>query len=213
MSVADIKLNIGVSMKMLYDESVKIVETSSSVDDATKAVMSHISLTIAAKSRGYIAGIYTSLLEETLALPEFKDNIDNQNKLFDLRLEDKIIHSYNFDTSDSAAYRAGLDYQEINRTYTSAAVAAGSATAGGILLGVLSGAVDIPVFVIIAGAVLCGLGGGAVSYCKVVPDKNKKRFEDSIRNLLSVMDGELRSWVDGVVAFYHKEVDALRATL
>ena len=110
------------------------------------------------------------------------------------------------------AYRAGLDYQEINRKYTSAAVAAGSATAGGILLGVLSGAVDIPVFVIIAGAVLCGLGGGAVSYCKVVPDKNKKRFEDSIRNLLSVMDGELRSWVDGVVAFYHKEVDSLRAT-
>lgn len=213
MSAANIKASLGELMKALYDESVRIAETSASADEAKKAVMSHISLTIATKSRGYIAGIYTSLMDEALALPEFKDNIDNQNKLFDLKLEDKIIHSYNFDTTASTAYRTGIDYKEINRVYASAAAAAGSAAVGGILLGVLSGAVDIPVAVIIAGAVLCGLGGGAFACCKAVPDKNKERFEASLRNLLSNLDAELRSWVDGIVVFFHKEVDELRTTL
>lgn len=156
--------------------------------------------------------LYSSLSDQTLQEPLFQ-NVDNANKFFDLELDKKIVDAYKFDGKDSAIFEKGLSLHEINRVYASAAAGVGTAAVGGILLSVLSGAVDIPVVGIIAGAIVAGLIGCGVTYCKVVPDINKQRFIEAVKAFMADLEQEMYKWVDGVIEFYNKQVEELKKTL
>lgn len=212
MSEMKVKAHIKELFATMNAEVENMVQTSYSSEKATEDIMQYVSRKIAASSHGYMSTLYTTLSDETLKEPIFQ-NVDNANKFFNLELDKKIIDAYKFDDKDSAAFQKGLDIKEINRAYASAAAGVGTAAVGGILLGVLSGVVDMPVVGIIAGAIVAGLVGCGVTYCKVVPDINKQRFIEAIKVFMAALEQEMYKWVDGVIAFYHAQVDELKKTL
>lgn len=196
----------------LNEEVSEIVRTSPSLDAATRNIMEYVSGEIAASSQGYMTDLYSELSQKTLSEAIFQDPA-NANRFYELNMRKKISDAYKFNVRDLASYRAGVDFKEINRVYTSAGAAAGSAAVGGILLGALSGVVEIPMVVIIAGAVLAGIAGGGVTYGKVVPDKNKANFLKAVQDFMAELEKELLNWIDEVVKFYHQKVDELKAAL
>ena len=196
----------------MNEEVADIVSTSPSSSVATQSIMEYVSSKIAASSRGYMVDLYSELSKKTLSEEIFQDPA-NANKFYELNMRQKINDAYQFDVQSLDAYNTGVDFKEINRVYATAGAAVGSAAVGGILLGVLSGVVEIPLVVIIAGAVLAGLAGGGVTYAKVVPEKNRAAFSKAVVDFMMGLEVELLSWVDEVVKFYNQKVEELKATL
>lgn len=212
MSEMKVKAHIKELFVTMNDEVTNMVQNSYSSEKATKDIMQYVSGKIASTSRGYMSTLYSALSDQTLQEPIFQ-NVDNANKFFNLELDKKIVDAYKFDGKDSAVFEKGLSLYEINRVYASAAAGVGTATVGGILLGVLSGAVDIPMVGIIAGAIVAGIIGCGVTYCKVVPDINKQRFIEAVKAFMADLEQEMYKWVDGVIEFYNKQVEELKKTL
>lgn len=212
MSEMKVKAHIKELFITMNDEVTNMVQNSYSSEKATKDIMQYVSGKIASTSRGYMSTLYSALSDQTLQEPIFQ-NVDNANKFFNLELDKKIVDAYKFDGKDSAVFENGLSLHEINRVYASAAAGVGTAAVGRILLGVLSGAVDIPMVGIIAGAIVAGLAGCGVTYCKVVPDINKQRFIEAVKAFMADLEQEMYKWVDGVIEFYNKQVEELKKTL
>jgi len=196
----------------LKEEVAEVVDTSITPEMATQSIMELVSSKIAASSQGYMVDLYGELSRKTLSEEIFQDPA-NANKFYELNMRQKISDAYKFDVQDLNSYSTGVDFKEINRVYVSAGAAVGSAAVSGILLGVLSGLVDLPFAVVIAGAVLVGVGVGAATYCKVVPEKNKVNFKKAVSAFMISLEAELLKWVDEVVKFYNQMVDELKATL
>lgn len=212
MSEAKVMAHIKELFSTMNAEVEKMVQNSFSSDKATTDIMEYVSGRIASATRGYMSTLYSSLSAETLKEPIFQ-NVDNANAFYDLELDKKIVDSYKFDSKDSVVFQKGLDVREINRVYATAVAGVGTAAVGGILLGVLSGVVDIPVVGIIAGAIVAGLAGSGVTYYKIVPDINKQRFMEVVKSFMADLEEEMYKWVDGVVSYYDKQVAELKKTL
>ena len=193
-------------------EVTDIVHRSVSPTMATQDIMELVSVKIASSSKSYVVDIYSELSRKTLSEPVFQDDA-NANKFYELNLRKLISDAYRFDVKDLESYNAGIDFKEINRVYATAGAAVGSAAVGGILMGVISGLVELPFVVIIAGAVLAGISGGAVAYTNVVPKKNKATYLTSVMTFMNELESELLNWVDEVIKFYHKQVEELKKTL
>lgn len=212
MSEMKVKAHIKELFITMNTEVERMVQNSYSSEKVTEDIMKYVSGKIASTCRGYMSTLYSSLSDETLKESIFQ-SVDNANKFFNLKLDKKIVDAYKFDDKDSAAFQKSLDIKEINRAYASAAAGVGTAAVGGILLGVLSGVVDMPVVGIIAGAIVAGLVGCGVTYYKVVPDINKQRFIEAMKVFMADLEQEMYKWVDGIIAFYHAQVDELKKTL
>lgn len=212
MSEAKVMAHIKELFSTMNAEVEKMVQNSFSSDKATTDIMEYVSGRIASATRGYMSTLYSSLSAETLKEPIFQ-NVDNANAFYDLELDKKIVDSYKFDSKDSVVFQKGLDVREINRVYATAVAGVGTAAVGGILLGVLSGVVDIPVVGIIAGAIVAGLAGSGITYYKIVPDINKQRFMEVVKSFMADLEEEMYKWVDGVVSYYDKQVAELKKTL
>ena len=196
----------------MNEEISEIVSASSSAAIATQSIMEYVSSKIAAASQGYMVDLYGEMSRQTLS-EEFFQDPTNANKFYELNMRKRISDAYQFDIQSLDAYSTGIDFKEINRIYATAGAAVGSATVGGILLGTLSGLVDIPLVVIIAGAVLAGVAGAGVTYAKVVPEKNRGNFLRAVNAFMNDLEYELLDWVDEVVKFYNQRVEELKATL
>lgn len=196
----------------MNEEITDIINSSSSTSLCIREIIEYVSSRITAASLGYITDIYSEMSKKTLDEEIFK-NVSNANKFYELNLRKKISDAYHFDIKDLDAYKEGIDFDEINRAYAAAGASVGSAAVGGILLGALSGIIDIPIVVVIAGAVLTGITGGGVTYVKVVPEKNKYRFSNAVVAFMDDLEGEMLSWVDEVIDFYNDNVNELKAAL
>ncbi len=212
MSEIKVKAHIKKLFTTMNAEIEQMVQSAYSSERATKDIMEYVSGRIASISHGYMSTLYFSLSSETLKEPIFQ-NVDNSNKFYELELNKKIVNAYKFDNKNSVVFQKGLDIKKINRAYASSAVGVGTAAVGGIMLSVLSGVVDIPVIGIIAGAIIAGLASCGVTYYKVVPNINKQRFIEAVKVFMSDLEQEMYKWVDGVIAFYHAQVDELKKTL
>lgn len=195
----------------IREEVSELIRISPNTAAATESIMEYVSGKITASSKGYITTLYSELSKATLAEPIFESDV-NANKFYDLELKKKIYEAYQFDVGDLSAYKAGITSKEINVAYATAASAVGGAAVGGILLGVLSGVVDIPLVVIIAGAVLAGIGGGLAAY-KTVPAKNAASYTVGAVSFLGDLEAELLTWVDKIVDYYNQQVEELKKTL
>lgn len=196
----------------LNEEVNRIVASSATSDVSTKQIMDCVSSKITASSKSYIATLYSTLSKETLKEAIFEDDA-NANRFYDLNLRQKLSERYQFSIDNLDSYSKGLDFKEINRLYTSAAVAVGSAAVGGILLGALTGVIHIPMVVIIAGSVLAGIGGGAYSYTKYVPEINKRNYLIAVHSFMHGLESEMFNWVDSVGSYYNQQVDELKKSL
>lgn len=196
----------------LNEEVNSIVTSSATSSMATKQIMDCVSSEITASCKSFIATLYSTLSKETLKEAIFEDDA-NANKFYDLNMRQKLSEKYQFSIGSLNSYSKGLEFKEINQLYTSAAIAVGSAAVGGILLGALSGVVNIPMVVIIAGAVLAGVGGGAYTYTKYVPENNKRNYLIAVNSFMKSLESEMMKWVDSVVAYYNQQMDELRNSL
>ncbi len=193
-------------------EVKKMVVNSMSSKQATENIVHYVSSKIASASRGYMSTIYSDLSDKTLKEPLFQV-AKNANEFFNLELDQKIVESYKFDVQCLPHFDGGIDFREINRGYTTAAAGVGTAAIGGVLLGVLSGIVDIPLIGIIAGAIVVGLLGSGVACYKVIPEINEQRLLEATKAFMSNLENETYRWVDGVVVYYHTQVDELKKAL
>lgn len=207
-----VKNHIKELFEELNAEVVNIVDSIPDTDMATKYIMESVSSRLTAATEGYVFDLYSVLSKETLKEAAFQD-AENANKFYELNLKKQIAEAYQFDIRFLKTYSTGLDFNEINRTYVTAAATVGSAAVGGILLGILHGIVDLPFAVVIAGAVLAGIGGGSVTYMKVVPEKNREGFQTAVNRFMADLEQELLHWVDDVVDFYNKKVEELKRSL
>ena len=212
MSVNEVKKHIMELFKELNTEISKIVKTTSNTGMATQRIMELMSSRITAATEGYVFDLYSILSKETLKEEIFQDAA-NANRFYELNLKKQIPEAYQFNIRSLDTYSSGLDYNEINRTYATAAATVGSAAVGGILVGILRGLVEIPFAVVIAGAVLAGIGGGSVTYMKVVPEKNKINFQTAVNHFMQGLEQELLNWIDEVVDFYNLKVAELKRSL
>ena len=209
MSENEVKNHIKELFRELNTEVTNLVETIPDTDMATQHIMETVSGRVTAATEGYVFDLYSLLSKETLKEEIFQDAA-NANKFYELNLKKQIADAYQF---NSQSYNTSLDFKEINRTYATAAAAVGTATAGGILLGILHGVVHIPFAVVIAGAVLAGIGGGSVTYMKIVPEKNKKSFQTAVNQFMEDLEQELLNWVDDIINFYNQKVAELKQFL
>lgn len=207
-----VKDMISKQINAMMPELEKMVDHATSSEMAAQNVMNYVSSKIAAMSRGWLSTEYSELSEKTLAEAVFQTPV-NANKFYALELEKKIVGAYKLDVKTLNSYKEGMTVREANRIYASAGAAVGAGAVGGILLGVLSGAVDIPLVVIIAGAVACALIGGGVTYAKIVPTVNKNRYKEALKKFSVELTSELCRWVDSVADFYDAEVSKLKETL
>lgn len=189
-----------------------IVKTSPSPAVAIRRITETVSGEIEAASMGYMADIYQELSQETKQEAIFQDAA-NANKFYALNMRQRINDACRFDIQNLKVYSAGVQFKEINRTYASAGAAVGSAAVGGILFGILSSVTELPVMAAVIGAALVGVGGGAVTYYKVVPERDKANLLAAVHSFMQELEQELYRWVDGVVVFYHTQVEELKATL
>lgn len=189
----------------------EFIEYSYSPKEATEKIMEYVSSTVSADTLGFMSYLYAGLSEETLKEPIFADAA-NANKFYEMGLRQKIVDVYEFDITKLPTFEDGIDFKEINRVYTTAGAAVGSAAVGGILMGVISGLVELPFAVIIAGAVLAGVVGGGVAYT-TVPKQNKKKFESAVFSFMSELEAGMIEWVDDVVRYYNEQVEELKKTL
>lgn len=212
MSENKVKNHIKGLFEELNTEVTNIVETIPDTDMATQHIMETVSGRVTAATEGYVFDLYSLLSKETLKEEIFQDAA-NANRFYELNLKKQIADAYQFNIQSLKAYSTSLDFKEINRTYATAAAAVGTAAAGGILLGILHGLVHIPFAVVIAGAFLAGIGGGSVTYMKIVPEKNKEGFQTAVNRFMDDLEQELLNWVDDVVNFYNQKVAELKQSL
>ncbi len=209
--MSNVKVNISILFNEMNEEVEKILRDSHNSNQATATLLDYVPEKIAMAAEGYMIDLYQSLSEKTLSEDIFQD-ATNANKFYALQLRQKISTAYRFDVKDLQEYIEGKSFDEINKLYTNVAIGVGGALVGGVLLGLLSGTVvHIPVVGIIAGAILTGL----VSYGVSLNSSNtkKKDYSNAVRSFMADLEEELNEWVDGVIAFYEKNVNDLKATL
>lgn len=205
-----LKYSIQVLFEVMNEEVDKIVNTSSSASQATKAILDYVPEKIASAAEGYMIDLYKVLSKETLEEPIFQ-TAANANRFYELQLRQKITSAYRFDVKDLQEYIEGKDFEAISNLYTTAAVGVGGAVVSGILLGALSGVVHIPIVGIIAGAFLVGLGCAGI-YASGSKRK-KSEYRAAVKTFMADLESEMVIWVDKVVEFYNSVVEGLKATL
>lgn len=195
----------------INSEINKIIKNSPNNDVATQQIMEVASSKITSSIQGYMIDIYSDLSKETLAEPIFQ-SAENANKFYALNLRQQISQAYQFDIQDLRAYTKGISYKEISKAYVVAVSSVGSAAVGGVLLGVLSGLVQLPMVVVIAGAIACGIAGGVVAISKT-NSINKERYVSSVNSFMIGLKNDLIKWVDDVITFYNQKVNELKKSL
>lgn len=209
--MSDVKRNIQLLFEEMNGEVEKIITSSPTAEEATRAILGYVPEKVAMAAEGYMIDLYKVLSTETLNEPIFQ-SAANANKFYELQLRQKIATAYRFDVKDLQAYIEGKSFNEINTLYSTAIAGVGGAVVGGILLGLLSGVVvHIPVVGIIAGAFLAGLASAGI-YSGVSKTK-KKDYREAVHSFMIDLEKELMKWVDSVIDFYNFAVNELKATL
>lgn len=207
----EIQKNIDELFLKINADVNKIIDNSATVDAATQQIMETVSGEITASVQGYMIDIYSELSKETLAESIFQ-NAKNANKFYELNLRQEISQAYRFDIRDLRSYKNGISYEEAGKIYAAAAASVGSATVGGVLLGILSGVIHMPMVVVIAGAVACGAIGG-ITAGKKVDGINMRKYKNATMTFMDKLKKDLIEWVDDIIAFYNKKVNELKASL
>lgn len=184
----------------LVEKAKEIAETSRTAQIATERISDMVSLRVSTESKGYIIDMYTSLVSRVKEDQFFKDS-EHLNAFYRLNLRDKLNNKYYFDVKSSDTYKKEIEFKEINRFYATAGATVGTLSVGGILNFVISGLINIPITIIIAGAVAAGVG----TYYKV-PEKNKKEYNRAVRKYLHDMENEILDWLIEVENYFDSQV-------
>ena len=184
----------------LAKKAKEITETSRTAKIATERISDVVASRVAAESEGYIVDMYTCLVAKIKDNDYFKDS-EHLNAFYRLNLRNELNEKYHFEVESLDAYKKGIEFKEINRLYATAGAAAGTLAVGGILKFAISGLINVPIAVIIAGAVATGVA----SYF-AVPEKNKKEYNRAVSKYLNDMENEILDWLTEVENYFDSQV-------
>lgn len=173
--------------------------------EASNQIVKMISSETTMKSKYMTIDLYSALEEKVLNSVGFQD-ISKQNAFFELNIREKIFDKYQFEISSLDTLTNGMNFKKINKVYTSIATAAGTAAVGGVLKYALYNTINIPVAVIIAGAVLvfCGM------YFKAVPTINKQKFMKELKSFLDSVKKDFLAWFAEIEKYFNNCVEELK---
>ncbi len=184
----------------LGEKAKEITETSRTAQIATERISDVVASRVSAESEGYIVDMYTSLVTKIKEDDYFKD-AEHLNSFYRLNLREELNQKYHFEVESLEAYKKGIEFKEINRLYAVAGAMAGTLAVGGILKFAISGLINIPIAVIIAGAVAAG-----VAAYFAVPEKNKKEYNRAVSKYLKDMENEILDWLTEVENYFDSQV-------
>ena len=184
----------------LAEKAKEITETSRTTQIATERISDVVASRVSAESEGYIVDMYTCLVAKIKEDEYFKDS-EHLNAFYRLNLRGELNEKYHFEVESLDAYKKGIEFKEINRLYAVAGAAAGTLAVGGILKFAISGLINIPIAVIIAGAVAAG-----VAAYFAVPEKNKKEYNRAVSKYLNDMENEILDWLTEVENYFDSQV-------
>lgn len=205
MTSEKIKSEVRELFAKLKKEAFGIIKAyPNSPNNSTKRISDLVATKLSAKSREYIADMYFYLESEIEEDEYFRDS-SHLNRFYRLNLRDELNEKYRFDIDSSMTYKNEVDFEEINKLYVTASAVAGTTALGGILKFAMSGAMNIPIVLIIAGAVVSGV----TAYFKVT-EKNKKEYEQAVKEYLDDMEKEILDWLDEVECYFRSRVASLK---
>lgn len=205
MTSEKIKSEVGELFDKLKDEAFGIIKIyPNSPNNSTKRISNLVATKLSVKSWEYISDMYF-YLESEIEKDEFFKDSKHMNRFYRLNLRDELNEKYRFDVDSSMTYKNGVDFEEINKLYVTASAVAGTTALGGILKFAMSGAINIPIALIIAGAVVAGV----TAYFKVT-EKNKKKYEQAVEEYLDDMEKEVLDWLDEVERYFRSRVASLK---
>lgn len=184
----------------LAEKAKGITETSRTAQIATERISDVVASRVSAESEGYIVDMYTCLVTKIKEDDYFKDS-EHLNAFYRLNLREELNKKYHFEVESLDAYKKGIEFKEVNRLYAVAGAAAGTLAVGGILKFAISGIINIPIAVIIAGAVSVG-----VAAYFAVPVKNKKGYIRAVGKYLNDMENEILDWLTEVESYFDSQV-------
>ncbi|KEI07146.1 hypothetical protein Z957_09455 [Clostridium sp. K25] len=199
----ELKTEIHTMFQELAVKAKEIAVNSKTAQIATERISEAVSSRVAAESEGYIVDIYTCLVAKIKADEYFQDP-NHLNAFYRLNLREKLNDKYHFEVESLDAYKKGIEFKEVNKLYAAAGAAAGTLAVGGILKFAILGLINIPIAVIIAGAVIVGVA----AYFSV-PEKNKKEYYRAINKFLNDMENEILDWLTEVENYFHSQVRSL----
>ena len=191
---------------MIQDLAVKAKEiaiNSKTLQIATERISEVVSSRIAAESEGYIVDIYTYFAAK-IKVDKYFQVPDHLNAFYRLNLREKLNNKYHFEVDSLDTYKKGIEFKEVNNLYAVVGSAAGTLAVGGILKFAILGLINIPIAVIIAGAVIVGVA----TYLSV-SEKNKKEYNRAINKFLNDMENEILDWLTEVENYFDSQVRSL----
>lgn len=205
---------IGRDFNEIREMVSSIVKNYVKTDQAAQEIVNYVSSKLTASCKGYTALLYSVKSKETLSEDIFRSD-ENANKFYGMNLRQKLADSYQFNVADLRSLKAGIDFKENDDLCSPTAIkaAVGIGVIAAAMLGMLSGAVHIPLAAVIAGSLVAGIGGGVVANKIVVPQQNKGQFEAAVQKFLDDLKPEIRQWVDGLERYYDDQVSALKKEL
>lgn len=196
----ELKIEIHEMFQELAVKTKEIIAGSRTAKIAIERICDVVSSKIATESEGYVVDMYTSLVTKVKQEDYFQDP-EHLNAFYRLNLREKLSKKYQFEVKSLEAYKKGIEYREINQLYVAAGAAAGTLAVGGILKFAISGLVNIPLTVIIAGAVAVGM----TAYFNITK-KNKKEFSLAVNKFLNDMENEILDWLIEVENYFDSQV-------
>lgn len=184
----------------LSEKAKDIIRNTSSLQMATERISEAVASRVAAESEGYIVDVYISLVAKIREEDYFKDP-QHLNDFYRLNLREKLNEKYHFDIESLKAYRKEIDFKEVNKLYTAAGAAAGTFAVGGILKFSISGLINIPIAVIIAGAVAVGIA----TYF-TVQGKGKQEYVRAVNKYLHDLENEILDWLSEIENYFDRQV-------
>ena len=192
---------------MFDDLKVKaneIISVNSNFDIASKKIIEIVSSETVTRSKTLITDMYSEMSRYTLGTEAFV-NPEMQSKFFEANIRGDVLSKYNFEIDSLNIKKESLDFKEASRLYYSIAASAGTITLAGVLKFTLSNKQNVPLVMIIAGAVAVF----CISYLKIMPEKNKAAFIKAVDIFLDDTMREFLKWFDEIEAYYDKRVGEL----
>ena len=199
----DLEEQVHALVKELALKTDAIIASSRSNADATDRIMRLVSSTVSAEVEGYMIDLYVGLVEKIKSEDFFKDP-EHMNAFYRLNLREDIKEKYQFNINSIDSYKKGIQYTEINSIYASFGAVAGTLAVGGILKYALSGSINIPFVIVIAGA----LAAACVTFF-AIPRRNKREFKRAVDKFFTDLENGLLEWFVDVECYFDKKARTL----
>lgn len=199
----ELKSEIHIIFNELQKKAENIISSSDTYKLASERIMDVVSSKVSAECEGYMIDLYSAFAAKIKEEDYFKDP-GHLNAFYELNLRDDLDDKFHFEITSLDAYQKGIGFNEVNTLYAAVGAAAGTLAVGGLLKLAISGLVNVPFAVIIAGA----FAAACAAYVSV-PKKNKRDFLQTVNRFLVNLEQEILDWLTEIEIYFEDRVRTL----